>query len=187
MGGAEGGSGLATGLVSGEELLDFNGSAAVNTVFGHHPNKSDLQGRVNHGVGRSLTIGAVMLLQSGPPITVATQQNKMFSNSAGALRADVIKDAKLPEGEREIYRWLSFGNQGVGLVRGPGVSNLNTSLIRTFRIPERYQLQFRGEAFNLASHANFGMPGRVFEGPGFGIVSSARPARQIQVGMRLTF
>ena len=55
MGGAEGGAGFAAGLVSGEELLDFNGSAAVNTVFGHHPNKSDLQGRVNHGVGRSLT------------------------------------------------------------------------------------------------------------------------------------
>jgi hypothetical protein len=67
------------------------------------------------------------------------------------------------------------------------VINLNTSLIRTFRILERYQLQFRGEAFNLANHANFAPPGRVFEGPGFGIVSAARPARQIQVGMRLTF
>jgi len=144
------------------------------------------------------SIGAVMLLQSGPPITVATQQNTTFSNSAGALRADVIKDPNLPVGEREIYRWFdttafrqpvnyTFGNQGVGLVRGPGVINLNTSLIRTFRLLERYQLQFRGEAFNLANHANFGTPGRVFEGPGFGIISSARPARQIQVGMRLTF
>jgi len=42
-------------LVSGEELLDFNGSAAGKRGFGHHPTKSDLQGRVNHGVGRSLT------------------------------------------------------------------------------------------------------------------------------------
>ncbi|MCX6605993.1 MAG: hypothetical protein NTV52_20710 [Acidobacteria bacterium] len=48
-------------------------------------------------------------------------------------------------------------------------------------------MQSRGEAFNLANHANFATPGRVFEGPGFGIVSAARPARQIQVGMRLTF
>ena len=30
MGGAEGGAGLATGLVSGEKLLNCNGSAAVN-------------------------------------------------------------------------------------------------------------------------------------------------------------
>ena len=81
----------------------------------------------------------------------------------------------------------TFGNQGVGLVRGPGVINLNMSLIRTFRFMERYQLQFRGESFNLANHANFATPGRVFEGPGYGIISAARAARQIQVGMRLTF
>jgi len=55
MGGAEGGAGLAAGLVSGEELLDFNGSAAGKRGFGHHPTKSDLNDRVNHGVGRSLT------------------------------------------------------------------------------------------------------------------------------------
>ena len=139
-----------------------------------------------------------MLLQSGPPITVATQQTTTFSNSAGALRADVIKEPNLPVGERNIYRWFdtsafrqpvnyTFGNQGVGIVRRPGVINLNTSLIRTFRFLERYQLQFRWEAFNLANHANFGTPGRVYEGPGFGIISSARAARQIKVGMRRTF
>jgi len=56
MGGAEGGAGLAAGLVGGEELLDFNGSAAGNVGFGHHPTKSDLNDRVNHGVSRSLTL-----------------------------------------------------------------------------------------------------------------------------------
>lgn len=72
-----------------------------------------------------------MLLQSGPPITVATQQNTTFSNSAGALRADVIRDPNLPVGEREIYRWFDtsafrqpanyrFGNQGSGWFVGPG-------------------------------------------------------------------
>ena len=140
----------------------------------------------------------MVLLQSGPPITVATQQNTTFSNSAGALRADVLKDPNLPADQRSVHRWFDtsafrqpanyvFGNQGVGLVRAPGVINLNTSLIRTFRIRERYQLQFRGESFNVANHPNFGTPGRVFEGQGFGILSSARAARQIQVGLRLTY
>jgi hypothetical protein len=154
------------------------------------------------GVGSKVlggwSIGAVMLLQSGPPITIATQQNTTFANSAGALRADVIREPNLPVGERSVFRWFdtgafrqpanyTFGNQGVGLVRGPGVINLNNSLIRAFRIGERYQLQFRGEGFNVANHANFATPGRVFEGPGYGIISAARPARQIQVGMRLTY
>ena len=56
MGGAEVSAGLAAGLVSGQELLDFKGSAAVNRGFGHHPTKSDLRDGVNHGVGRSLTV-----------------------------------------------------------------------------------------------------------------------------------
>ena len=55
MGGAEGGAGLAAGLVGGEELLDLDSSAAVKVGFGHHPTKSDLRDDVNHGGGRSLT------------------------------------------------------------------------------------------------------------------------------------
>jgi len=56
MVGAEGGAGLAAGLVGGEELLDCNGSAAVNTGFGHRPTKSDLHDGVNLRVGRSLAV-----------------------------------------------------------------------------------------------------------------------------------
>lgn len=144
------------------------------------------------------SIGAVMLLQSGPPVTVTTQQNTSFANSAGAQRADVSRNPNLAASQRSLFRWFdttafsqpvnyTFGNQGVGLIRAPGVINLNTSLIRSFRFAERYQLQFRGEAFNIANHANFATPGRVFEGPGFGIISAARPARQIQLGLRLTY
>jgi hypothetical protein len=109
-----------------------------------------------------------------------------------------LRNPNLPASERTIYRWFDtsafaqpaanmFGNQGVGLVRADGVINLNASLIRTFRVLERYALQFRGEFFNAANHPNFGRPGRTFEGAGFGIVSSARAARQVQLGLRLTF
>ena len=47
-------------------------------------------------------------------------------------------------------------------------------------------MHFRGEFINFPDHPNFRNPGRTFEGPGFGIVNSARPARQIQIGLRLT-
>jgi hypothetical protein len=144
------------------------------------------------------SVGVVALLQSGPPITVATQTNTTFAYSAGPQRADVLRNPNLPAPERTVYRWFDtsafaqpatnmFGNQGIGLVRADGVVNLNLSLIRTFRLLERYALQFRGEFFNAANHPNFGRPGRTFEGAGFGIVSSARPARQVQLGLRLTF
>ena len=81
----------------------------------------------------------------------------------------------------------TFGNQGVGLVRADGRININASLMRNFSVAERKQLQFRGEFFNLPNHPNFGNPTHQFEGAGFGVVNSARPARQVQLGLRLTF
>ena len=65
--------------------------------------------------------------------------------------------------------------------------NINLSLIRPFPIREQLQLQFRGSFFNLPNHPNFGNPTDRFEGAGLGIVSAARPGRQIQIVLRLTY
>ncbi len=143
-------------------------------------------------------LGAVMTAQTGAPATVQTTTNNTFAFSSGAQRADVIRDPNLDAGQRSLSRYFDtdafrqpainqFGNQGVGLVRAPGIFTLNMSIIRVFRIKEQALLQFRGEFFNLPNHPNFGVPNHVFEGPGFGLVDSARPARQVQLGMRLTF
>ena len=144
------------------------------------------------------SIGAVATIQSGAPITVQTQTNTTNAYSAGAQRADVLRDPNLPPDQRTVQRWFdtlafaqppqyTFGNQGIGLVRADGRININTSLIRMFPVGERKQLQFRGEFFNMPNHPNFNNPGHQFEGAGFGIVNAARPGRQVQVGLRLTF
>jgi hypothetical protein len=144
------------------------------------------------------SLGAVMILQSGAPVTVSTQTNTTYSNSSGPLRADVLRDPNLPESERTVRRWFDtsafvqpqpymFGNAGIGLVRADGIVTLNGSVIRTFVVTERMRLQFRGEIFNLPNHPNFGLPGRTYEGAGFGIINSARAARQVQIGLRLTW
>ena len=139
-----------------------------------------------------------MTLQSGAPITVQTQTNSTNANAAGAQRADVLRDPNLPVDQRKVERWFdttafaqpalyTFGNQGIGLIRADGRININCSLLRNFAVGERKQLQFRGEFFNLPNHPNFGNPTHQFEGAGFGVVNSARPARQVQLGLRLTY
>ena len=144
------------------------------------------------------SLGTVMTLQTGAPITVQTQTNSTNANSAGAQRADVLRDPNLPEDQRTVRRWFdtlafaqpplyTFGNQGIGLVRADGIVVINCSLLRNFTVAEKKQLQFRGEFFNLPNHTNFGNPAHQFEGAGFGVVNSARPARQVQLGLRLTY
>jgi hypothetical protein len=143
-------------------------------------------------------LGAVMALQTGAPSTVQTQTNTTYAYSSGAQRADVLRDPNLDGGQRTLDHWFDtdafvqpgvnqFGNQGVGLVRAGGIFNLNASIIRSFRLGERKNLQFRGEFFNLPNHPNFMVPGHTFNGPGFGIVSAARPARMVQLGLRFSY
>ena len=81
----------------------------------------------------------------------------------------------------------TFGNAGVGIVRGPGLVQVDMSLIRDFKVTDKIHTEFRAEIFNVINRTNFGNPGTVFGSSTFGVISSAAPARQIQLGLRVTF
>ncbi|MGA9885315.1 MAG: TonB-dependent receptor [Candidatus Acidiferrales bacterium] len=53
----------------------------------------------------------------------------------------------------------TFGDLGQGSLFGPGQITFNTALARTFKLAERQSLMFRWEVFNIANHANLGLPG----------------------------
>ena len=53
----------------------------------------------------------------------------------------------------------TFGNTGRNTLLGPSVWNFDTALWRTFRLTERFKLDFRGEAFNVFNHPQLGNPG----------------------------
>jgi hypothetical protein len=152
---------------------------------------------LRHMVGDwGISVG--MALQSGVPFTVGTQVNTTNAFSAGGLRADVLRNPNLPKDQRTLTRWFDtdafrqpemyrFGNQGVNLLRADGTVNLSFSALRNFRVTEGKRLQFRGEFFNVLNHPQFNVPGRVLGAAGFGIVSGARAARIIQLGLRMVF
>ena len=144
------------------------------------------------------TIGILATLQSGAPLTAITLTNTARAFSAGYQRPDALYDANLASGRRSLTRWFdtnafsqpaayTFGNEGVGIVRAYGVLNADVSLLRNFALTERVRLQLRGECFNALNHTNFDPPGTVFGSSLFGVVSSSKPARQIQAGARLVF
>ncbi|HYR82656.1 MAG TPA: TonB-dependent receptor, partial [Terriglobia bacterium] len=55
----------------------------------------------------------------------------------------------------------TFGNVARGSFVGPKMTNFDMSLFKRFNITERYNLQFRAEAFNILNHPNFGTPNPV--------------------------
>ncbi|HWB83838.1 MAG TPA: TonB-dependent receptor [Bryobacteraceae bacterium] len=54
---------------------------------------------------------------------------------------------------------LHEGNSGYNILRGPKGFSLDSGISKTFPLTERYQLDFRGEVFNLLNHPNYGLPG----------------------------
>jgi hypothetical protein len=81
----------------------------------------------------------------------------------------------------------SFGNAGRNILTGPGLGNVNVSLVKNTRLAERVSLQFRAEAFNLFDRANFDLPDIFFGSPTFGRISSAGSPRRMQFGLKLLF
>ena len=72
-------------------------------------------------------------------------------------------------------------------MRSPGLTNVDMSLLRNFRIREMATLQFRGEFLNALNHTNLGNPTGAFGNAAFGQISSARAARVMQIGATVRF
>jgi hypothetical protein len=102
-------------------------------------------------------------------------------------------------GQSRVVLPAALGTLGRNTIREPGEFNIDLAVSRRFPLKERMALQLRGEAFNLLNHTNLlggnvdlavgvdasGRP--VFNAPSFGLITGARPARFMQLVLRLEF
>jgi hypothetical protein len=131
---------------------------------------------------------------------VSLQANSPPISGITASRPNLIGDPN--SGPHTVQQWVSrsafqrlnpqtqagqFGNEGRNVVRGPALSNLDLSATRTFRVTELTQIQFRAESFNVANHANFGLPVADLNSANFGKIFTAAPPRLMQFALKLTF
>ncbi len=143
---------------------------------------------------------------SGTPFTVYDSANVALQGSSPEItgfyssRPDLIADPN--QGPHTPDQWVSrsafgrldpatqagqFGNEGRNVVRAAGVANVDLSLLKTFAPVETVRLQFRAECFNVANHANFGIPDNDLSSPNFGRVLEAASPRLFQAGLKLIF
>jgi hypothetical protein len=147
-------------------------------------------------------VNAITTLQTGLPVSVTGANNQSTADRPNSTGISAKID------NPTAARWFntdafinppdfSYGNIGRVLpdVRAPGTVNWDVSVLKTTAITERVKLQFRAEAFNLLNHVNLGMPGTGFvagangknTSGSFGVISSARDPRQVQLGLKLRF
>jgi hypothetical protein len=90
-----------------------------------------------------------------------------------------------------VFRFPHHGEVGNrNFLRGPGFWNLDTALIKTWRMPwsESQNLQLHWQAFNVFNHNSFGLPAVGITGTTFGqITTSSSVAREMQFALRYNF
>jgi hypothetical protein len=74
-------------------------------------------------------------------------------------------------------------------IRNPTAPQLNMAIAKKFRIAERFELEARGESFNVTNTPIYAPPNTSFTDPLFGQVPIQQYnfPRQTQIGLRLKF
>jgi hypothetical protein len=120
-----------------------------------------------------------------------------------------LRDATLSGSERTIDRWFDaaafatptalnpttntiqprLGNCGRNTLRGPGITNFDFSLARSFAyFGEGRDLEIRWEVFNMFNTPQFGLPERNINSGSVGrITSLAGDPRVMQLAMKFNF
>ncbi len=143
-------------------------------------------------------IGVLQTAMSGPPFTVVTSANTTNAFPAGPLRPDLVGTPELPADQRSLTRWFNtaafvnpalftFGNAPRSVLRGPNRVTTDLTLEKSVGLPKGTRFDLRLEVYNLFNRANFNIPGTTLGAPNFGVISSAQPARILQIGMRFSF
>ena len=142
-------------------------------------------------------ISGIWSVQSGGHFTPVLGTAVSNSAGGGTQRPNRIASGSLASGQ-SIDHWFdtaaftapslySFGNSGTGILTGPGYFNVDLSLVRRFRIREKFALDLRSEWFNAFNHANFNAPNAAIGTGQAGVISSTLPARIIQMAVKVTF
>jgi hypothetical protein len=163
-----------------------------------------LPGRITAG----WQLSGIYTLGSGLPITPFWNgSSPSGSGESSNDRPNLVGDPN--NGPKTVSAWFNtaafapaaagtFGNAGRNIIIGPRTNALDFSVVKSTRINERANLQFRAESFNILNHPNFALPNVTMNSAAFGTIAStpdvaaANPLgdggpRLIQLALKLVF
>ena len=153
-------------------------------------------------ITQNWTFSTIYQIQSGMPFTISVFGDTANSGTVlgeNPVRANATGQAIFGAGTRTANEWFNpaafaapaaftYGDVGRNSVYGPAMQTMDIALQRAFRLTERLNFQFRGEAFNALNKVNLGTPNRFVNTPQFGTITMAMtPGREIQLSARLSF
>jgi hypothetical protein len=185
----------------------FNGQFLFDVPLGRGKMYGSNMNRVADTILGGWQYSGYLRWNSGPRFTV-TQSCGYYNNGSGPS-PDRVGNGNLSRGQRTLARWFDTtafaphgcdganladpanatdGNEGANPMFADGQVQLDSSLSKYFKLSERFNLEFRADAFNTLNHTNWGIPDANYQDSNYGAVTSASTTnRQMQFGLHLTF
>jgi hypothetical protein len=157
------------------------------------------------------TLSTVTTMQTGQWLTPTmpagddqSNTNLIERNTGGALaRPDCVSNPYAHQTNQNYFNLNAFalppanagrfGTCGVGILQGPGMTDVDAGLAKRFNIGERMHLRFEATFTNVLNHTNFAPPSLNFgETSSFGVLQAALPQgqggnRTGQLALRMDF
>jgi hypothetical protein len=157
-------------------------------------------------VTRGWSISPILKLHSGVPFTISNGADANLDGN-NTDRAQLVGDplsGSCPSGATvgSVACWFNTsafaknnptngapvdGNSPRNFLNQSGYRDLDLAVFRTFKVNERFHLQFRGEALNVFNMVNLNAPNATVGTANFGTITSAQTMRQLQLGLRFAF
>ncbi len=158
----------------------YSGSRLVNAIIGYWQ------------------LGGIFSFQTGSPLT-ATDGSDVSNIGNGATprpNATGISPKLAHPTPAQFFNTAAFainapytyGTAGRNTITGPGLVQLDMSLMRTIPFGERVASQLRWDVFNVANHPIFALPNGTANSTTFGAISSTNvDSREMQISARIVF
>ncbi len=146
-----------------------------------------------------LRIAGLGSFQTGPPFTVNSTIDVNFDgNLTDRLNTTdglvITGDRRQPlrlttdEPTTLLANFGEDGQIGRNTFRAGNVLSLDLAAIKEFKLTERQHITLRVEVFNFINRANYGIPVRFLEAPGFGqATNTVTPGRRVQFALKYSF
>jgi len=142
-------------------------------------------------------IAGLVRAQSGDAVAVTQATNNNASLGFAVQRPNRVADPNQVAG-RTVAAYFNtaaftaapqfvIGTSSRNPVRGPGLQNADLMIGKTFRITERWNLEFRAEAFNVSNTPPLNDPNGSFGSAAFGSITSAGNPRDFEFVVKVHF
>lgn len=156
-------------------------------------------------------VSGITTFQSGAPLTVdLSTDNAGVGNYNGNERVNQVGNpfvpgpvaanpgCAAPTSVHTLQNWFNpcaftipapgtFGDERIGVLRGPHFLNWDMALAKDFKLRESMSLQLQLEAFNVFNHPNWGAPSTYIDSGMLSQITSATSPRIVQLSLALKF